>query len=63
MGLSRDTFYRYKAAVDEGGVDALFDQSRYKPNIRNRTDAATEAAVCAYAIDFHSHGQLRASGY
>ena len=21
MGLSRDTFYRYKAAVDEGGVD------------------------------------------
>lgn len=21
MGLSRDTFYRYKSAVDEGGVD------------------------------------------
>lgn len=27
MGLSRDTFYRYKSAVDEGGVDALIDQS------------------------------------
>ena len=27
MGLSRDTFYRYKAAVDEGGVDALINRS------------------------------------
>ena len=30
MGLSRDTFYRYKSAVDQGGVEALFDQSRRK---------------------------------
>ncbi len=22
MGLSRDTFYRYKSAADEGGVEA-----------------------------------------
>ena len=28
MGVSRDTFYRYKAARDEGGVEALFDKSR-----------------------------------
>ena len=34
MGLSRDTFYRYKSAVDENGLDALFDKSRRKPNIR-----------------------------
>ena len=61
MGLSRDTFYRYKAAVEEGGVDALLDQPRSKPNIKNRTDEATEAAVCDYAIDFPAHGQVRAS--
>lgn len=61
MGLSRDTFYRYKAAVEEGGVDALLDQPRTKPNIKNRTDEATEAAVCDYAIDFPAHGQVRAS--
>ena len=30
MGLSRDTFYRYKAAVDDGGVEALFDKTRRK---------------------------------
>ena len=61
MGLSRDTFYRYKAAVEEGGVEALLDQPRTKPNIKNRTDEATEAAVCDYAIDFPAHGQVRAS--
>ena len=33
MGLSRDTFYRYKSAVEEGGVEALFDQNRRKPNL------------------------------
>ena len=32
MGYSRDTFYRYKAAVDEGGVDALFEANRRTPN-------------------------------
>ena len=61
MGLSRDTFYRYKAAVDEGGVEALFDQNRRKPNLKNRVDASTEEAVIRYALDFPSHGQHRAS--
>jgi hypothetical protein len=27
MGLSRDTFYRYKTAVENGGIEALFDSS------------------------------------
>ena len=61
MGLSRDTFYRYKAAAEEGGVEALFDQSRRKPNLKNRTDQATEAAVIQYAVDEPAHGQTRSS--
>lgn len=61
MGVSRDTFYRYKSAVEEGGVDALFDQNRRKPNHKNRVDEQIEKAVCAYAIDFPAHGQVRAS--
>jgi len=52
MGLSRDTFYRYQAAVEEGGVEALFDRSRR---------VATEEAVSAYAIEYPAHGQHRAS--
>jgi len=61
MGLSRDTFYRYKSAVEEGGVDALFEQSRRKPNLKNRIDEKTEAAVIQHAIDFPAHGQARTS--
>lgn len=61
MGFSRDTFYRYKAAVDEGGVSALFEQSRSRPNLKNRIDMATEEAVVAYAIEYPAHGQVRVS--
>lgn len=61
MGLSRDTFYRYKSAVDDGGVAALFEKTRRKPNPKNRVDEATESAVCQYAVDFPAHGQVRTS--
>ena len=61
MGFSRDTFYRYQAARDAGGVEALFEVSRRKPNLKNRVEEAIEAAVTAFAIDFPAHGQTRAS--
>jgi len=61
MGLSRDTFYRYKAAIESGGIDALIDKNRRKPNIKNRVDEQTEAAVLEYAIEEPAHGQVRAS--
>ena len=31
MGLSRDTFYRYKNAMEEGGMEALLDKNRRVP--------------------------------
>ncbi|GAB1253629.1 hypothetical protein Defa_11160 [Desulfovibrio sp. TH_2024_36128] len=61
MGFSRDTFYRYQTARDAGGVEALFDVSRRKPNLKNRVEEATEVAVTTFAIDFPAHGQVRAS--
>ena len=61
MGLSRDTFYRYQSAVDEGGVEALFDKSRRRPNYKNRVEESIEEAVVAYAYEFPAHGQHRAS--
>ena len=61
MGFSRDTFYRYKEAVEEGGVEALLEQSRRKPNLRNRVDPIVEDAVLKHALDEPAHGQKRTS--
>ena len=61
MGLSRDTFYRYKAAVEAGGIENLFDKSRRQPNLKNRVDELTEQAVLKHAIDYPAYGQLRTS--
>ncbi len=61
MGFSRDTFYRYQAARDEGGVEALIDANRRKPNPKNRVEEATEAAVTAFALEQPAFGQLRVS--
>jgi transposase InsO family protein len=61
MGLSRDTFYRYKSAVEEGGVRALLDKSRRQPNLKNRVESSVEQAVVAYAVEYPAHGQHRAS--
>jgi transposase InsO family protein len=61
MGFSRDTFYRYKDAIEGGGIEALIDKNRRKPNTKNRIDEATEAAVVAFATDFPAYGQVRAS--
>lgn len=61
MGVSRDTFYRYKAARDEGGVKALLDKSRRKPNPKNRVEPQIEEAVLDFALEFPAHGQVRVS--
>lgn len=61
MGVSRDTFYRYRELVDDGGVDALIEKSRRNPNIKNRVEEAVEQAVMDYAIEFPAHGQHRTS--
>ena len=61
MGVSRDTFYRYKEAVEDGGVEALIEQSRRKPNPKNRIDQKIAQAVVDYALEQPAHGQVRAS--
>jgi hypothetical protein len=61
MGVSRDTFYRYRDAVTDGGFEALIEKDRRQPNLRNRVDGQTEAAVVKHATDFPAHGQVRTS--
>ncbi|WP_304473547.1 helix-turn-helix domain-containing protein, partial [uncultured Desulfovibrio sp.] len=52
MVFSRDTFYRYQAARDADGMEALFEVSRRKPNLKNRVEEATEQAVVEFATAF-----------
>ncbi len=61
MGVSRDTFYRYQELVEDGGIDALINQSRRTPHLKNRVDDQTETAVVEYAVEFPAHGQARTS--
>ncbi|MDW1012580.1 IS481 family transposase, partial [Mannheimia haemolytica] len=59
--MSRDTSYRYQQAVEQSGVDALLNQNRRVPNLKNRVDEATEQAVVKFALDNPAFGQVRVS--
>lgn len=61
MGYSRDTFYRYRDAMDEGGMEALLEKSRKHPNHKNRVDETIETAVVEFAFEQPAYGQTRAS--
>jgi transposase InsO family protein len=61
MGYSRDTFYRVKEAYETGGIEALKDESRRKPNRKNRVSQETEEAVLGMAHNEPSWGQVRVS--
>lgn len=61
LGFSRDTFYRYQEAMNEGGLEALADKNRKKPNLKNRINEVVEAQIVKMAIDNPAFGQKRAS--
>ena len=52
MGFSRDTFYRYQKAVAEGGVEALFDANRKKPNLKNRAARLLKTLLQLLPLNF-----------
>jgi transposase len=61
MGFSRDTFYRYQNAVEEGGVEAFINKSKRGPNRKNRIDPIIEEVIVKLAIEEPSWGQIRVS--
>jgi len=61
MGYSRDTFYRWKEAYEEGGQEALQELTRRKANRKNRIPESIENAVLEYSQEHPAHGQVRVS--
>jgi len=61
MGFSRETFYQYHRARDEGGIEALLDKNRRKPKLKNRVDESIEKNVKDMAIEFPAYGQVQGS--
>ena len=61
MGFSRDTFYRYREASEQGGIEALIDKSRKRTNYKNRVDDKTELEIVSITVDFPAYGQVRVS--
>lgn len=61
-GVSRQHFYDIKKAYEEGGVEALAEQTRRnKPLHKNRVSQEVEDAVVAVAQEFPAFGQVRAA--
>ncbi len=63
IGISRDTFYRYQEAVNNGDVESLLNINRGAPNIKNRVDEAT--ALKKKKQDDQADGEIESfhSGY
>ena len=61
MGFSRDTFYRYRELMNEGGIEALKEKTRRKPIQGNRVDEATEREVLKFSDENPAMGQVRVS--
>ena len=59
MGYSRDTFYRWKEAYEEGGEEALQELTRRKSNHRNRVSESIEEAVLKLSEEYPAYGQTR----
>lgn len=62
LGYSRDTFYRYRELFEQGGMEALREESRRgKPNFKNRILPEIEEKIIALSIEQPTWGQTRMS--
>ncbi|MHC5040144.1 MAG: IS481 family transposase [Planctomycetota bacterium] len=60
-GVSRQHFYDIKKAYEEGGLEALKEKTRRKPNLKNRIAPEIEKEVVTIAVEQPAYGQVRAS--
>ena len=61
QGVSRQHFYDLKKAYREGGIEALRERNRRKPNHKNRVAPEVEEEVVRLAYEYPAFGQVRAA--
>jgi transposase InsO family protein len=59
LGVSRQHYYDIKLAIEEEGLEGLFEKSRRAPRVGNRVAPEIEQMVLDYALEFPTHGQVR----
>ena len=62
-GVSRDTIYRHRRLIKEGGLQALKRQINEDHIHANRTDQETTAAIIEFSLDNPHLGQLQVSNH
>ena len=62
-GVSRDTIYRHRRLIKEGGLQALKRQINEDHIHANRTDHETTAAIIEFSLDNPHLGQLQVSNH
>ena len=61
MGVSRRHYYDVKKAIEQEGLEGLIEKSRRAPRIGNRVLPDVEKALLDYALQYPTHGQVRAA--
>jgi len=61
LGVSRQHYYDIKQAIEEDGLDGLFEKSRSVPRIGNRVAPEIEERLLDYSLECPTHGQVRTS--
>lgn len=62
-GVSRDTIYRHRRLIREGGIQALKRQINEDHVHANRTDQETTAAIIEFSLDNPHLGQVQVSNH
>jgi len=62
-GVSRDTIYRHRRLVKEGGIQALKRQVSEDQSHGNRTDQETADAVIEFSLNNPHLGQVQVSNH